>query len=118
MKIKRNQKGVGLIEIIVALLILSIGILGFIALQYRAVEATSEAINRMQAINIARDIAERIRANREGLASYKTQIQTATNQIDFATNCITSACSATALADFDVSQVMNKASALGMSMNM
>lgn len=47
MKIKRNQKGVGLIEIIVALLILSIGILGFIALQYRAVEATSEAINRM-----------------------------------------------------------------------
>ena len=29
-----GQKGVGLIEILVALLILAIGILGFIALQY------------------------------------------------------------------------------------
>ena len=118
MKLIVSQKGVGLIEFLVAVLVLAIGILGFVALQYRSVEATSEAINRVQAINIARDIAERIRANREGLASYKTQIQTATNQIDFATNCITSACSATALADFDVSQVVNKVSALGMSMNM
>lgn len=37
-----TQKGVGLIEILVALLVLAIGVLGFVALQYRAVEATSE----------------------------------------------------------------------------
>lgn len=112
------QKGVGLIEILVALLILAVGILGFVALQYRAVEATSEAINRVQAMNIARDLAERIRANRDALTTYQTQIQTATNQTNFATNCITSACNGTVLADFDVSQVVNKASGLGMTMNM
>ena len=118
MKTRLNQKGVGLIEVLVALLILAIGILGFVALQYRAIEATSEAINRVQAINIARDLAERIRANRDGLANYKTQIQTAANQTNYTTNCMTSACSATAMADFDVSQVVSKASALGMTMNM
>lgn len=118
MKTRLNQNGVGLIEVLVALLILAIGILGFVALQYRAIEATSEAINRVQAINIARDLAERIRANRDGLANYATQIQTAANQTNYTTNCMTSACSATAMADFDVSQVVSKASALGMTMNM
>jgi len=118
MKKIKAQTGVGLIEVLVSLLILAIGILGFVALQYRAVEATSEAINRVQAMNVARDMAERIRANRDGLANYKTQIQTAANQTDYTTNCMTSACSATAMADFDVSQVVAKASALGMTMNM
>ena len=118
MKTISKQKGVGLIEVLVSLLILAIGILGFVALQYRAVEATSEAINRVQAINVARDMAERIRANRDGLANYKTQIQTAANQTDYTTNCMTSACSATAMADFDVAQVAQKTADLGMTMNM
>lgn len=113
-----SQKGVGLIEILVALLVLAIGILGFIALQYRAVESTSEAINRVQAMNIARDMAERIRANRDGLSTYKTETATAANQAGFTTNCMTAACSATDLADFDVAQVTEKASAIGMTVNM
>lgn len=118
MKTISNQKGVGLIEILVALLILAVGILGFVALQYRALEATSEAINRVQAMNVARDLAERIRSNRDALTTYQNQIQTAANQTNFATNCITSVCNGTDLADFDVSQVVNKASGLGMTMNM
>lgn len=115
-----SQKGVGLVEVLVALLILAVGILGFVALQYRAVEATSEAINRVQAMNVARDMAERIRANRDGLANYKTQIHAdnGANQTNFTTDCIASACNATAMADFDVSQVVTKASSLGMTMNM
>ena len=113
-----SQKGVGLIEILVALLVLAIGILGFVALQYRAVEATSESINRVQAMNIARDMAERIRANRDGLAAYKTQTGTAANQVEYSTNCMTNTCSAADLADFDVSQVTGKAAALGMTVNM
>lgn len=118
MKTISSQKGVGLIEILVALLVLAIGILGFVALQYRAVEATSEAINRVQAINIARDMAERIRTNRDAILTYKAQTETASNQSEFTTNCITSACSATDFADFDVAQVTTKAAALGMTVNM
>lgn len=113
-----SQNGVGLIEILVALLVLAIGILGFVALQYRAVEATSEAINRVQAMNIARDMAERIRANRDGFAAYKTETSTAANQANFATDCNANTCSADDLADFDVAQVTEKANALGMTVNM
>ncbi|PJG43414.1 pilus assembly protein [Acinetobacter tandoii] len=112
-----SQKGVGLIEILVALLVLAIGILGFVALQYRAVEATSESINRVQAMNIARDLAERIRANRDGLADYKTQISTASNQPS-THDCIKNTCTAAELADYDVGQVTKKASAIGMTVNM
>lgn len=114
----KSQKGVGLIEVLVALLLLGVGVLGFVALQYRAVESTSEAINRVQAINIARDMAERIRVNRDAIATYKAQTGTAANQSGFTTNCITTDCTAVDLADFDVSQVAAKAATLGMTINM
>lgn len=118
MKTIASQKGVGLIEILVALLVLAIGILGFVALQYRSVEATSEAINRVQAINIARDMAERIRANREAIDTYKNQTEIAANQTDFKKDCIEAACNAADFADFDVFQVATKATSLGMTVNM
>ena len=56
----KYQKGVGLLDILVALLLLAIAVLGFVALQLRAVEATAEGANRIQAMNIARDLAERL----------------------------------------------------------
>lgn len=118
MKTIKSQKGVGLIEVLVALLLLGVGILGFVALQYRAVEATSEAINRVQAINIARDMAERIRVNRDAINTYKSETETADKQSAFATDCITTNCTAVDMADFDVSQVATKAATLGMTINM
>ena len=117
MNLAINQKGFGLVEILVALFILAIGILGFVALQYRAVEATSEAGSRIQAINIARDLSDRIRVNRSAFSVYQSQIETAANQKAYKTNCFTSNCTETDLADFDVAQVVNKAASLGMTMN-
>ncbi|EYS16109.1 type IV pilus modification protein PilV [Acinetobacter baumannii 25569_7] len=65
-----SQKGAGLMEVLVALLLLSIAVLGFVALQVRAIAASTEAGQNIQAINIARDLAERMRVNRTGLNSY------------------------------------------------
>ncbi len=120
MNIRKGQKGVGLIEVLVSLLILAIGILGFVALQYRAVEATSEAINRVQAMNIARDLAERIRVNRDELPTYKTQSENTDTLTDVEVDCMggTNTCTADEIADFDVKQVKQKASDLGMAVNM
>lgn len=117
MKSITTQKGVGLVEILVALLILAIGVLGFVALQYRAVEATSEASSRIQAISIARDLAERIRVNRFAVTTYESEIKTPANQKAYKTNCFTSTCSETDFADFDVAQVTNRAASFGMTMN-
>lgn len=65
-----QQKGFGLIEVLVALLILAIGLLGMASLQTTSLQQTTGSQARTQAILLAEDIVERIRANRPNLASY------------------------------------------------
>ncbi|MFW1840759.1 type IV pilus modification protein PilV [Acinetobacter gyllenbergii] len=64
---QQYQKGVGLVEVLVSLLLLAIGVLGFSLLQVRALDSSIEASKRIQGMALAKDIAERIRANQEGL---------------------------------------------------
>ena len=52
-----------MIEVLVALLIMGIGIMGFAALQLRSVETTTLTYSRSQAMAIARDTVERINSN-------------------------------------------------------
>lgn len=114
---KKNQLGIGLVEVMVSLLILAIAILGFAALQYRAGEATIEAGYRIQAINLARDLSERIRINREEFETYKDELSTASKQREASKNCDSEQCTAAELADFDIAQVVAKANVIGMTMN-
>ena len=58
-----KHKGVGLMEVLISLLVLSIAILGFIALQIRATVATEEAIKRSDALVILNGMAEKMRLN-------------------------------------------------------
>ncbi|MCG7222649.1 type IV pilus modification protein PilV [Acinetobacter sp. AG3] len=69
-----SQRGIGLVEVLVALVILALGILGFAALQLRALDAAQEATEQNIAMNTARDLAERMRVNRTALSDYKTAI--------------------------------------------
>ena len=109
MKTNSYQVGVGLMEILVALLVLALGILGFIALQYRAVEATAEGGTRVQAINLSRDFAERIRVNRGALSDYESELKSSSGQGSSKQDCAKQYCSAQEMADYDVSQVVAKA---------
>jgi len=65
-----RQKGFGLIEVLVALLILAVGLLGMASLQTASLQQTTGSQTRTQAILLAKDIVERIRANRPNRASY------------------------------------------------
>ncbi|MDR0237938.1 type IV pilus modification protein PilV [Acinetobacter sp.] len=105
-----KQKGVGLVEVMVALILLSIAVLGFVALQIRAVAATNEANMNVQAINIARDLAERMRMNRDGLTAFK-------DVVSAPTKCANAFCSAHEMAQYDYAQVKARASRLGMGIN-
>ncbi len=60
----RYQKGVSLIEILIALVILSVGLLGMAGLQARTLSLNHSAYQRTQAVNLSYDIADRMRANR------------------------------------------------------
>lgn len=66
----RSNGGFGMIEVLVSLLILAIGLLGLASLQTTGLAQTSEVRNRSQAILLADDIFERIRANRDNIDDY------------------------------------------------
>ena len=67
---RQNQQGFGLIEVLVALLILAIGLLGMASLQTTSLQQTTGSQARTQAILLAQDLVERIRANRPNRAAY------------------------------------------------
>ena len=73
-----QQHGVGLVEVMVAVLLLSVAVLGFSALQLRAVSATDESLVRTQALSVVRGLAESMRANPLQMSAYQTTIN-ATN---------------------------------------
>ncbi|WP_019568119.1 type IV pilus modification protein PilV [Thioalkalivibrio sp. ALMg13-2] len=62
---RHRSSGVTLIEVLVALLVLSIGLLGVAALQANALQANHGSQLRSQATNLSYDIADRMRANRK-----------------------------------------------------
>ena len=67
-----GQRGIGMIEVLVALLILSIGVLGYAGLQLRALNSTGESHYRAQATALAQDIVERITVNPDSRSTYLT----------------------------------------------
>lgn len=122
---KKSQRGVGLMEVLVALFILAIAVLGFVALQLRAVNASVEAGNNVHATNIARDLAERMRVNRGSLKIYQQEANSASGYNGtlgdtpapgtiYAEKCKNKACEAATLAADDFDQVRQRAVDAGM----
>ena len=59
-----QQRGVTLIEILVTLIVLSVGLLGLAALQSFSLQAGQVSLLRTQATNFAYEVADHARANR------------------------------------------------------
>jgi type IV pilus assembly protein PilV len=86
----RRQAGFTLLEILVTLVIVTLGLLGVAALQGRAVAAETEAYQRVQATAILQDLVDRITANRNTTACF---VQ------DFGTGAVPSPCGGAAGVD-------------------
>jgi len=67
-----SQRGVVLLEVLVAVLIFSIGILGMIAMQAASVTAVSDAKYRSEAAMVADQIIARMWADQANITSYQT----------------------------------------------
>jgi type IV pilus assembly protein PilV len=65
MHIKSSQSGATLLEILVAVLILSLGMLGMSALQIRALQGNQSSVQRSQATMLTYLIMDAMRADRE-----------------------------------------------------
>ena len=66
---RRSEQGFTLIEVMIALLVLSIGLLGLAGLQVTALQNNQSAFMRSQATALAYDLSDRMRANVLGTIS-------------------------------------------------
>jgi type IV pilus assembly protein PilV len=67
---KKTASGLTLIEVLVTIVITSIGLMGLISLQMQALKATQDAGNYSHATWVLNDLTSRIKANRESSLSY------------------------------------------------
>ncbi|MEQ1801311.1 MAG: type IV pilus modification protein PilV [Gammaproteobacteria bacterium] len=71
MAAKRCAKGFTLVEVLVALVVMSVGMLGIAALYLEGLRAGRTALYRTTAVTLAADMADRIRANRNAGIAYQ-----------------------------------------------
>lgn len=60
-----SQQGTSLIEVLITVVLVTIGLLGLAGLQLMTVQNTNSATQRFEATVLAQDILERMRANRQ-----------------------------------------------------
>lgn len=70
------QQGVGLIEVMVALLLLAVAVLGFSALQMNALNATDESLVRSRAMSMSKQLSENMRLNILVANDFMTELNT------------------------------------------
>ena len=94
------QRGVTLIESLVALVVIALGILGILGVQMRTLTDTQTGVRRAQAIRLIEDMGERMKANPSALANLSSYVS------NFAASptvpSCASGCTAANLATYDV----------------
>lgn len=104
MNTQLKQTGMSLIEIMVAVFVVSVGLLGVARMEILAKQSNVEAIQRTTATQIAQQIIEKMRANPSQLAMYAGQTLGAGTLSVPSTNCNTAVCTPTQMATWDLYQ--------------
>ena len=116
----RAQHGFTLVEILVAIVVLSFGVLGVVGMQAAALQSNRSARNQSTAVALGRELADLMRGNKDvALATSSASnpylidnYPTAASAPTITTNCFTSACASTlAVAQFDMNQWLARVSA-------
>ena len=107
----RNQRGVSLIEVMIALVVFAIGVGGMVGLQLRSVSMSLDSKQRAIVIAKSQELADRMRSNRWFLSDYRGSYSNAGGAYCStlpAANCADSntgaaaVCGGAALATFDI----------------
>jgi len=65
----RRQRGVTLLESMIAIVLVALGVLGILGVQLRTLSDTQTAVRRAQAIRLIEDLSERMKANPAALTT-------------------------------------------------
>jgi type IV pilus assembly protein PilV len=116
-KISTRENGFSLIEVLIALLILAIGLLGTASLMLTSMKSNQSAYQRSQANWLAYDMAERMRLNRDLATSGDSYVITAATTLPSDPGCKASAngCSAANLALLDIREWMDQLTDAGVN---
>lgn len=105
MSLNRNESGFTLLEVLVAIIVLSLGLLGLAGLQAATLRNNQIAYYRAIAIQQTYDMADRIRANQKGAKDGEYDALNAAIPAD--PDCVTNTCTAANMAVADHSQWNN-----------
>lgn len=96
----RRQRGISLIESLIAMVVMALGILGIVGVQMRTLTDTQSGVRRAQAIRLIDDLGERLQNNPDAL----NNLSTYTTSPGASTDCAAGACTPAQLAVFDIRQ--------------
>ncbi|KZN54152.1 type IV pilus modification protein PilV [Pseudoalteromonas luteoviolacea] len=102
---KKVQAGFTLLEVVVAFMVLSFGLLGAVALQAKAKQASFDSMQRAAAVALAGDIIQRIRSNdTASLIDLYGGSFTSETELNTDTTCFSNFCNNQAIANLDKEQ--------------
>ena len=104
---KSRARGFTLIEALIALVVLSVGLLGAAAMLLESLRAHAAALRRVAVVGLVRDMAERIRMNPLARAQYDTR-----SALPGGAACDAAPCDSSALAAADRAHFASAARAL------
>ncbi len=87
MIIEKKSRGFSLVEVLIALIVMSVGMLGIAGLYVQSMQAGRTSMLRHHAVTLASDIADRIRANPTAGAAYIASPGADNNCVDAGTDC-------------------------------
>lgn len=125
MSLNRRQEGIGLIEVVVALLLLAVAVLGFSALNMVSIKATDDSVLIANANTLMRGLSEDLRLNPSNIMTYQQSIQGVLGNVsstkDYCTavaeyktsnvtkNCDSDLCTEEQLSNYNSWRAMNQA---------
>jgi len=86
-RIKKSTTGFSLVEVLIALVIMSVGMLGIAGLYVHTMQAGRTSLFRHHAVTLAGDVADRIRANPRAGAGYLVAGDDSNNCVDGGIDC-------------------------------
>lgn len=99
--VKKSQLGLGLIETMVSLFVLAFGLLSLSALQVSAIKQNQNSYYRTQASNLAYEIIDRMRVNRDEAKRTGAYISSYGQAHGGDLNC-SNGCKSSEMADYDL----------------
>lgn len=102
MKSIRCQTGATLIEVLIAITLLTIALVGFAQLSSRALSLNQAAFRQVQAALLAEELFERMRANRDFAMSNQRYLINPSTPVPALPDCAAHLCAAAQIAQRDV----------------